>query len=541
MCDHSKHEEKHSRHITIMMSCGVLLIGIIAFGLLATRFFPYIMDDSFILFRYASNLASGQGLVFNPGEHPRSEGIVNPIYLFIISLAPLTGMDIVIFAKYVGLSACLLTAAMIGVIIFKLIRSLTSLSYTSAVMVGCSGAGYFMSNPYVVANAVDGMGTSLAAMTFGIFLLLLVRMFSSDTQPTLAAVFYTGLLATLVPMFRPEMAFSIVAIFSAAFIMSRELRPYLLRSIAVFLLLGSVYFCIRFLYYGLPLPLPFYIKQGGFALYGIGDLKLYLKHVLLLFPFIVVSGAFAFRPHSGKRGSGVFIIALLLALAVQFAYYATLHHIMGVGFRYFQSIAVVYVILAFAGGGILYSIALKSRWKALSVSFLFFAVMIVVPIGKNVLDYRLAYREVIGWYYPVMPPLIKIGQSMKAASQGTVFSIAINDCGAIPFYSGFFTVDLVGLNNRAIALSRTSDAAINEIRKKNPHMVLLFSDAKHGRPVGWEHLSDDDLMKLGYNYAGTLTARAKYHYLVYAISDPSVSEFLGRLALTGVFELTPLI
>src|SRR4029450_2282074 len=47
-------------------------------------FYRFLCDDAFISFRYAHNLASGQGLVFNPGFE-RVEGYSN--FLWVVVLA----------------------------------------------------------------------------------------------------------------------------------------------------------------------------------------------------------------------------------------------------------------------------------------------------------------------------------------------------------------------------------------------------------------------------------------------------------------------
>src|ERR1700738_1680717 len=44
---------------------------------------PFTIDDAFISFRYAENLARGAGLVYNPGE--RVEGYTNFLWVLIIA------------------------------------------------------------------------------------------------------------------------------------------------------------------------------------------------------------------------------------------------------------------------------------------------------------------------------------------------------------------------------------------------------------------------------------------------------------------------
>jgi len=138
--------------------------------------FSLTLDDSYITFRYASNLAAGNGLVFNPGEHPRAEGITSPLYAVMLSLAALSGMDVVMFSKWLGIVACGFTSLVVGATIYVVVRSLTSLSPRSAMMVCCAGAAYYLSNAYVVGNAVSGMETALGALSFGVFLLLVASL-----------------------------------------------------------------------------------------------------------------------------------------------------------------------------------------------------------------------------------------------------------------------------------------------------------------------------------------------------------------------------
>jgi arabinofuranosyltransferase len=57
-----------------------LVVLLVVFGLLAARFW-FVCDDAFITFRFARNLATGRGLVFNPGEWPPVEGYSDFLWL----------------------------------------------------------------------------------------------------------------------------------------------------------------------------------------------------------------------------------------------------------------------------------------------------------------------------------------------------------------------------------------------------------------------------------------------------------------------------
>ncbi|MEX2116852.1 MAG: hypothetical protein WEB37_08190 [Bacteroidota bacterium] len=63
---------------------------------------PHITDDAYITFRYALNLATGQGLVFNQGEYV--EGFSNPLWTLLLALLHLlTGAEIPDAARVAGL------------------------------------------------------------------------------------------------------------------------------------------------------------------------------------------------------------------------------------------------------------------------------------------------------------------------------------------------------------------------------------------------------------------------------------------------------
>jgi hypothetical protein len=76
----------------------------------------YSLDDSWIYATYARNLASGQGYAFNPGEHVAAA--TGPLYVFILALLYLLFHDVVLPVKILGI-ACL---GVSSIVIFKTVR-----------------------------------------------------------------------------------------------------------------------------------------------------------------------------------------------------------------------------------------------------------------------------------------------------------------------------------------------------------------------------------------------------------------------------------
>src|SRR4051812_29090301 len=64
----------------------------------------YIADDAWITVRYAENLASGAGLVFNPGG-PRVEGFSNPLLVSVEALGATLGLQPIDVARASGIAS----------------------------------------------------------------------------------------------------------------------------------------------------------------------------------------------------------------------------------------------------------------------------------------------------------------------------------------------------------------------------------------------------------------------------------------------------
>lgn len=67
-----------------------ILIGLSVVTVLL--FFRFSTEDSYITYRYAKNLAEGQGFVYNPGE--RYLGTTAPAYALFLAFFGLLGFDI---------------------------------------------------------------------------------------------------------------------------------------------------------------------------------------------------------------------------------------------------------------------------------------------------------------------------------------------------------------------------------------------------------------------------------------------------------------
>src|SRR5713101_3668142 len=80
------------RRVLLLSVCGLLVVH-------ALHFFRPV-DDAYISFRYAENLAAGQGVVFNAGE--RVEGYTNFLWVVVLAVCRLMGAPVPLASQILG-------------------------------------------------------------------------------------------------------------------------------------------------------------------------------------------------------------------------------------------------------------------------------------------------------------------------------------------------------------------------------------------------------------------------------------------------------
>ncbi len=118
---------------------------------------PRIIDDAYITFRYAQNLANGAGLVYNPGEMVL--GTTTPLYALLLA-----GLSRLLQTDDLPHLAWMLNALfdVVGVaIILRIGKSLTGKNGRSVTLIGLGAALLWAIAPYSVTFAIGGLETSL--------------------------------------------------------------------------------------------------------------------------------------------------------------------------------------------------------------------------------------------------------------------------------------------------------------------------------------------------------------------------------------------
>jgi arabinofuranosyltransferase len=510
------------------------LAGLASLALLAVRFSWYTLDDAFITFRYATNFAAGKGLVFNAGELPRAEGITSPLYSVLLAGAPAVGLDIEIFAKLLGLGATVLAGFCIGFMALAIVRRIPGASERLAKMCASAAILFHFADPYVAGNAVSGMETALGAASLSLFMFVLWSVISRGAESRRRDAIL-ACSALLPPLFRPELGLAVMSMLLGCFVVMPARRRALVLATGLFGILGLAYFAVRFFYYDLLLPLPFYVKQS-LGLHGLSDVQAFVRHSAAS---ISLSAAVLFcglvTRHGRTRPEGAFVTVVAVTVAAQLMYYATVRQIMGFGFRYFQPIVPAIEFLAAIGAACVWiGLSRRTAWSD-QMRTLTTATVCVLPLVVDAGSYRAAKMLFVYDYPPLVEGNDRIGRAMADASGGRPLLLAINDCGVIPFRTRWPVIDLAGLNNRAIALAHDSNAAAREIHSKRPDLVVLVARSAHVADVnGWEHLTGSQLNDLGYSFQGDARSAEYYYLLLFARDTEATHSLVSRLVARGI-------
>ena len=301
-------------HLVIGLGLPLVLLAI---GMWRVR--AYTVDDAYISFRYARNLANGLGLVFNAGE--RIEGYTNFLFTCLLALAMKGGLDPERAAKILGAASACGSIALTYAIAARIKPPRRVPVIATWLLAGSlPTAGW----------AVFGLETSffVALVLLGVWLFLRERDAPSAFPWSGAAFAAAALTRPEAPLFaglamlflagekrdsaEKRSLFSIVAdLFE---------RRNLIRA-ALFVGPIAAHLAFRRLYYGAWLPNTFAAKTGHLAAQIVGGgryLRAYVEHVgplLLVVPAGVVL-AIARRRRDMKAISAIAIAVPIYVLLV---------------------------------------------------------------------------------------------------------------------------------------------------------------------------------------------------------------------------------
>ncbi len=489
-----------------------MLVAIATFLFRARAIIAYTMDDSFITFRYAQHVAQGEGVTWNVGENPPTEGCTSFLWLAVMSLAASLHIDMETASKALGIACVMATACLVFVAILRSAR------FPAA----CLGISIFFLNAHLAAHAVSGMETAVALMLATALFVVVAEYLK---RPGVPAACGAGLLALLLGLARPEMnlAAGLALIITLALTSARArliawgLVPYVAG--------GALYFVWRWSYFALAFPLPFYVKQVGQGLFaGFRPTAAYAIHLWPLSPLLLLFGVRLWKAHR----EWVPAVAGVIAIAFYFIFPA---HIMGSNFRFLYPTLGLAAIGA--GLGVEHLLVRLSGRRALMAAGLL-AILAVFTVQQQ-LRFRLVREVARGdarGYDIAFVPLARALASIDPHGRRT---LAISDAGAVPFLSGWKTIDTFGLNDRSIAIHLRSGYDPARVISAHPDVLVLISNARDtfDPPLPFEALLYTASQDEGYRRIGSLACADTYHLWLMVRDETMATSLRSRLLGQG--------
>ncbi|PDW04390.1 hypothetical protein [Candidatus Viridilinea mediisalina] len=387
----------------------IVVVSVVLFVL----FRDYGFDDPYITYRYAFNLAEGQGFVYNPGEQVLST--TAPLYAMILACMHLIGIEIPLASNL--LSACSMGFGALA--LYALAR--LAQKHVAAIV----AIILYPLTPYLTATFG---GEMLMVIALGLWAMVALAM----NRP-----YSAGVLVACATLMRADAALA-AALIGLVFLYQRQYASFLRFSL-VYLLTITPFVVAAWLYFGSPIPVTLGTKQSQADIFGSRSffsgldviLSIFIYNIFFL-PFLVF---FLFRlPHLLHR-SNLLLVALAWGVLHTIAY-----SLLGVTnyFWYYVPTILAIIVATALGAQALYQVVGQQFGKRITRPFLASLVLAlcisqIMGLAQRTVtpDLRLeAYRNVGLWLQQHTAPDARV---------------AMLEVGIIGFYSQRYIIDFAGL------------------------------------------------------------------------------------------------
>lgn len=440
---------------------GLVALAAIVLATGVARAWPFTVDDTYITLRYSRNVAQGLGPTFN-ATGPRAEGYTTLLWMLLLVVPHGLGLDAVVCAKGLGVVATfttLVVAARWAWVEGARPASAGEDGARARAWASAAAAMCFAAIPATAVHAVSGMETAL-------FTLLLTGMFAASADVLRRDGRGDGrviLLALLTGLTRPEgnLAALLVVATVAAQLPRVSRVSFLLRAAAGWVLPIGAYELWRRSYYGLTFPLPFYVKLATpGVLPGWPDVRDWLRGPALHFAPLLVP--VLLRPSRSLAPAAVATLALAL-------FFVLPQHQMGYDHRYLAPLDPTLGVLA--GVGLARLVARAAAWSV-TATHAAAAAAIVIAAGLEAAEARAIIASEVDYGHGLAEAHERLGRDLLAIGM-PAGRLVISDAGAVPYFSRWWTLDLVGLNEATIATTGRRDPGW--VLAQQPDVVVLAS------------------------------------------------------------------
>lgn len=325
----------------------------------------FIIDDAWISFRYAKNLANGEGLTWEPAAATPTEGYSNLLAVLYISLALYWGIDPVRVSQGVGFIS---TVVILGSVYFQLMKITGKRLFVLIPLL------FYAAHPFASIHTWSGLATQLfVALNALIYLFLWLTLENKAKRSPKWRVWGVVMVTTLsilATLTRTEgVVVGFLAVASGAIFGWKENRKPWIWGFISYLVVFSGYYLLRWLYFGTLFTGPYLVKLSEKMFLGVVASQEFLmagREFLQTFPLAFFTmvlfpiGAYfvlksLFNPKNkdlSPADLAVLSLALVQLCALMFVYART-NMIQNFASRFLvQSAAQQFFIVVLAGAGV---------------------------------------------------------------------------------------------------------------------------------------------------------------------------------------------
>lgn len=398
-------------------------------------------DDAYISYRYASNLFYGTGLVFNPGEYV--EGYSNFLYVILLLPAFFVSADFV-YIYSVAINCVFLVSTILIYFWFARVRQGKNTALAGALLLAMS--------PWLWANVATGLETSLILfLTTTLWICGELYLERRERWLLVAVLVLCGLsILSRVDGFILPVAF---ALYCAA----RGEWKLVSKILLLVVTLAVIYTGWRYFYYQDVIANTYYNKVSGSPLVrvkaGLSFVAEYIVRTGLWVGFLAVLATVAMAIYQRRLRTGIGFAEFFVVLWLSYLIWIG-------GDIYYERFLVailpmgIYLSLGWVGR--------KSSTGSLLVFTLFFMVcQSVFAFKDGRFDYRISKYDC--W--------VLVGKFLGESYPGA--TLAVDAAGKIPYFSGLFTIDMLGLNDRHIGKMKVESTEFHPGHSKfDPDYVI---------------------------------------------------------------------
>lgn len=426
-----------ARSASIKVAIAVIGVAVLAWR--ASRYWPFIADDALISLRYARRLVAGHGLTWTDGE--RVEGYSNLMWVAACAGLHALGLDLITAARALGLAGH-------AAVICAIVRVAVASSLREALALLAIVLAFALAGP-IDAWAIGGLEQPLLVglLAWGVALCLPLL----EGAPRPSAMIGPGILFGLVCLTRPDGILLGGGVCLGIVIAGRS-RAALAAAVALaapqIAALGAQ-LVFRRLYYDDWVPNTAHVKLA----FTLPRLELGLDYVIrgsatLLGIFVpaVVAVLAAVRGGPARRRR---VIAIATPLVLWLGYVAMIGGDFFPAWRHLVpaiALATLLLVEGFAWLATLGAVPLV----AASVIMAGCAVELAVEQGRD-RECARARHELWEWKGAAVARLLDRAFGPRQPL------IAVDAAGAVPYFSDLPALDMLGLNDRYLALHRPED------------------------------------------------------------------------------------